>query len=200
MFERVVERWRGLPRAGKWLVVAGIGMGGYFVVEPVLDARLLASSRADRAAETLEEYSRQSRRWKDAQQSIVLGATAFGEVALPGVRSGAVSAASNKIREALSDRGITEWNIQTQRGIKVSGGVLDELLEGEGDELQRVTFQVQLTDTPGVVAAVLAEIERMPEVTTIGRVEILRVAGEERKVQARLAPETWVIVRREERR
>ena len=200
MFAGLGERWKKLPRASKWLVVAVIGMGAYFAIEPVLDARMLAASRADEAAERLHQYSQRSSQFKAAQNEIGLGTTQFGDVEMPSSGTGVVSAASNRIREALTDRGITEWNIQTRRGVPLGRGVLGELVEGEDQEIQRVTFDVQLTDAPEVVAAVLAEIERMPEVTTIGNVEIRKAGGDGRKVQARLTPETWVIVRREERR
>lgn len=200
MFEKLGERWKGLPRATKWLVIAVVGTIAYFAVEPLLDARMLAASRADESAERLRQYSQQSRQFKKAQDEIRLGTTQFGEVEMPSSGTGVVSTASNKIREALSDRGITEWNIQTRRGVPLGRGVLTELLESEGEEIQRVSFDVQLTDAPEVVTTVLAEIEQMPEVTTIGSVEIRKVGGDAQKVQARFTPETWVIVRREERR
>jgi hypothetical protein len=196
----LAKRWKSLPRATKWIVIAALATGAYFAIEPVLDARMLAASRADEAAEQLHQFSQRSRQFQQAQQDIGRGTTQFGDVEMPGAGTNVVSTASNKIREALSDRGITEWNIQTRRGVPLGRGVLGELLEGDDQEIQRVTFDVQLTDTPEVVTAVLAEIERMPEVTTIGSVEIRKSGGDGRKVQARLTPETWIIVRREERR
>lgn len=193
-------RWKALPRAMKWLIAAGVVAAGYFAIEPLLDMRMLAASRADDASERLLQYSKRSQQFQAAQQDIRLGTTQFGEVDMPTSGTRVDSTASNKIREALSDRGITEWNIQTRRGVPLGRGVLNELLDGDGEEIQRVTFDVQLTDTPEVVMAVLAEIERMPEVTTIGTLEFRKAGGDSKKVQARLTPETWVIVRREERR
>lgn len=194
------ERWRGLPRSMRWLVLAGAVVVGYLgVVDPMLAARQEANVSADRSAARLQEFARQSNRLQGAGAEIARGTSRFGAVGVPGRDSGTVSAASRKIREALTDRGIEEWNIQTQRASELPR-VLEDLLEDESDELQRVTFNVTLTDEPEVVVAVLSEIERMPEVTTIGRLEIRRASGEEGRVTATLYPETWTIVRRGEGR
>ncbi len=197
----LAERWKGLPRAARWLLIAGVAIGGYLgVVDPLLASRQASAFAADRAARKLEDYARQSGRWEEAKRQIEFGARQFGEVRLPGSGRGMEAEASNRIRAALADRGIAEWDIQTARGVPLARGIPSELEGGEGEELQKVTFTVRLTDEPDVVAEVIAEIERMPEVTTIGQVQLRRLSGDEAMVQATLTPETWVLARREDRR
>ena len=197
----LADRWRGLPRATQWLIIAGVGVGAYLgVIDPLLATRQASVFAADRAARKLEDYSRRSSQFEAAKRQIEFGTDQFGEVAPPSSARGAESIASNRIRAALSDRSVAEWDIQTARGVPLRGGAFDALATGEGEELQKVVFTVNLTDTPDVVAEVIAEIEAMPEVTTIGQVQLRKLNGTERHVQAMLTPETWVIVRREDGR
>jgi hypothetical protein len=197
----VAQRWKALPRAAKWAIAASVIGGAYLgVIDPLLAARQASVFAGDRAARKLEDYTRRSSQFAEAKSKIEFGTKQFGDVALPASGRGAESVASNKIRAALADRGVSQWDIQTARGVQLARDVSEALAPGEGEELQKIVFTVNLTDEPDVVAEVIAEIEGMPEVTMIGAVSLRRLNNQENHVQATLSPETWVVVRREERR
>jgi hypothetical protein len=193
-----LARWKSLPRAAKWAVYGGLFVAAYFaVVQPVLDKTNALSAAADLAALQLRQYDTQEASRAEALARIAMGASAFGPVTLPAKDPTRVSSVSDAIARVLGDRGVVEWNVQTQRSSALGRGVLPGLIKPDTEELQRVVFTVTLTDRTATVLGVIADLERMPEIATIGQVQLRRAEKGKDRISATITPEVWVIVSRE---
>lgn len=195
---RVMGRWSGLPRAARWGVLAGVALAAYFaVVEPGLDRMNAVASRADRLEARVEEAARRERDRPKAVQEIALGMTRFGGVVMPGDSASGTSAVLSRIDEILTSRDVADWSVQTRRPESLGRGVLEELIDGDTQQVRRVVFDLELTALPEVVIEVLSDLERTAEVTAVREVEIRRLNDDEPMVRATIAPETWVVAARD---
>ena len=196
--ERLRARWRALPRAARWGIFAAAGIGAYFlIVEPLMESTASLSAKADNAARQLREYDRQKAARTEALAQIALGASAFGEVAVPSKDSRLVNQVQNQITRLLGDHGVTEYNLQQLRGNALGRGVLTGLIKPEAEELQRVQITVTLTDKTSTVLSVIADLERIPEISAFGQTQLRRLDKTKDRVQATVTPEVWVVVSRE---
>ena len=199
--ERLRDRWRTLPRAAKWLVYGGVFVGGFFaVILPILDATNALTARADLAALQLRQYDTQEASRAEAISRIALGTSAFGPVGVPAKDPALMTRVSDAIATILGERGVTEWNVQTQRGTPLGRAVLPGLYKPETEELQKVVFNVTLTDRTATVLGVIADLEQVPEITAIGQTTLRRADKGKDRIAATLTPEVWVIVPRENAR
>lgn len=193
-----IARWQALPRTAKWAIFAAIGMGLYFgVVELALDQTNKLDSAADLAALKLREYERQEASRAEALDRIAVGSAAFGSVQVPAKDSTRVTKVSDQIGTILTDHGVTEWNVQTARGSPLGRALLPSLYRPDVEELQKVVFTVTLTDRQATVLAVIADLERIPEIAAINTATLRRAEKGKDRISATLSPEVWVVVPRE---
>lgn len=175
---RAVAAYKSLPRAGRWFVWALVCVAAYFgVVEPVIDRASGISARADAAAAALVAYdsgrSTQDREAADIRR----GLRQFGPVLLPGEPGERSVAFNRRITEILDKQGV-KYPLSTVKTASLGAGPLDKSMPA-GQRVERLIRDVQFDATPEQVSAVLAELERSPEVASVSRVQIRR-AGEGR--------------------
>lgn len=197
----VVARFRALPRAARWGLLFVAFVVAYFgVVEPVMDLTAKMNAAADRAGSRLATYSQQAKARRDQSNKIDLGVKRFGDVRLPDKDPKRSNEVFTKISDTLKARNISKPSITQNRGVSLGKDVLQELLE-PNQEVQRLVFELKLEGSPEDVAGVIADLERIPEVTSIGQVVLRRLGKEEeRKLQATITPEVWIIAERGGRR
>jgi len=188
---RLLEFYRGLPRSGKWLVWAAVLLVAYFgVVEPALDATARLVVRGDQLARRLDA-ARDDAGERGAQLAAVqLGASRFGDVALPGDPNLRPADLDARIDEILDARGVASHTVRSSAG-RLSEGPLTRAL-GQDARVQTIGRDVTFTASPEVVTAVLADLERAPEVARITRVDLSPADDRaSRSVQTAIALEAW---------
>jgi hypothetical protein len=64
--------------------------------------------------------------------------------------------------------------------------------------VERLVTDLQLTGEPEAIAAIIADLERHPLVTTLSRVQMRKAEGRDtgRSLRASISVETWVLVKK----
>lgn len=197
----IVSKFKSLPRAARWGIGFVAFVVAYFgIVEPVIDLTSKLNAAADRDGSRLAAYSAQAQAREDQSNSLQIGLKRFGDVALPTTDTNRSNQVFTKISNTLKERNIAKPSITQSRGVSLGKDALLELLS-PNQEVQRLAFEIKLEGSPEDVAGVIADLERIPEITTISQVVVRRLGKEEdRKLQATITPEVWVIAERGGRR
>lgn len=206
MIRALAERWVLLPRSIRWLMLAATAAAIYFaVVEPVLDATVSYSTRADQLQAGLDRSRERRAEDSEAGRALMLGATRFGNPLAPSARgaSGADdrSAAINaRIESILRDRNLRALSIKaralTPLGRNAFAGVI-----GLDEQAHRLVIDLDFEADPESAMTVIADLERAPEFSSIGRLSLRGLDREgQRLVQVSVSPEAWIITRKGGRR
>jgi ribosome-associated toxin RatA of RatAB toxin-antitoxin module len=70
---------------------------------------------------------------------------------------------------------------------------------GTDKRVERIVKELQITATPEQVIKLIADLEQLPTVATVSRVQIRKPSENEqegRKVKADISVETWVVARK----
>ncbi len=185
---RVSDIYRGLPRAGRWGVWAGAGLLGYFaVVEPIMDKTNALNSRADARAQAIAEV-----RSGGGAGAADLGLRRFGHVEPPGDPRERNVAFNRRVLEILETHALKD-HASTTRNAPLNAGPLLTALAPSHQKVERHIREVQFEATPETLAAVIADLERTPEVAAVSRVQIRKPEGGGRIVRATIAAEAWSV-------
>jgi hypothetical protein len=190
---RLLASIRAMPRALQWGLAAVIGLIVYFAaVEPALEARAGLAGEADRKADALLALAHGTRE----SDEIALGIRRFGSVAPPGDPRERADAFNRRVNDILDTHKVTD-RTGTTRTIPLAQGPLSSALEAGGQRVDRVVRELQFEASPETLAAVVAELERSPEVAAISKVQA-RKADEEsgRVLRTILTVEAWVLARK----
>ncbi|GAB4543789.1 MAG: hypothetical protein Tsb0013_00290 [Phycisphaerales bacterium] len=195
----LLARWKRLSRAVQWSILALIGLGIFYaVVDPVTrwanDMNVIANDNAEKLARLQEQASKRS----EATGVLRRNARVFGDVLPPGPLDERVQTASQRIDAILRGNNAGDLDFSTRSPVALGTRVLPGYVENPDNfELQRVTFDVSFTGTPETVVDILAQLERIPEITLIADLNLKRIDSRgARLVQADLAPEVWGIARK----
>lgn len=204
--EGLLQRWKALPRAAQWLVLAAAVALVYFLaVEPALDATASYATRADVLQSGLDRS--RDRRAEDSAsgRALALGATRFGDPLLPAAPNAAGAedrgaALNARIESILRDRRLRALSIKARVPAPLGRDVLVDVI-GPDEQAQRIVVDLDFEADPQAAMAVIADLERAPEVASIGRVSLRRLDRDGQKVvQVSVSPEAWIIGRKGGRR
>lgn len=195
----IAERFRSLPRSARWLIWGALGLLAYFViVEPIVERtsrlRILADSRAGQLAKAHSGAVVLAA----AQSDIKAGVQRFGMVELPGEPKERSEAFSRRVGEILQAHGVRPTS--TVKETPLGNGPLLGAL-GSEYKVDRLVTELQFDASPATVAAVLADLERAPEVAAVSRVQV-RKAGPQgdrpvgKVLRTTIAVEAWQLVRK----
>jgi hypothetical protein len=197
----LLDRFAVLPRAARWALVALAVVLLYFaLIEPVIDRYNTYSGRADDRLAALRDLRRRAAQGDSG--AAALGVRRFGLVELPGDPELRSVAFNRKVTEILQKHGVTRHNSTTRNVPLGATGPLAGTL-GQNERIDRVVREVQFDAEPEAISAVLADLERTPEVAAVSRVQLRRASapdGPPRALNATIAAEAWVITRRERAR
>lgn len=195
----LMKRFETLPRAARWGLLAGLAVGGYFVVELlVLDPMNRMNAEADAAAVSIERAVEQAGRRAEADGTIALAVSRYGEVALPGDFQTVTAELDNAVQEVFKGRGVEPGRSNKRKPSPLGRDVMSGVLP-VNKEIQRIGLEVTFESDQALVGALIADLERSARITTISEVNI-KTLPDKGKVQATIVPEAWIIVEKGARR
>ncbi len=191
---RLRRAYVSLPRWSQWsaIFLLFVVLPYFTVVEWALDNAGTTSAQANLLQESLTRQASRAERAEGAGQSLALGQARFGGVKFPG-ESKQVESLLSRIDEVLKARGAGSPSKRerppAQLGRDVMAGVVPE-----GMQVQRVQVQVDFEASQQAAAAIIADLERTPEVHAISRASLKRLDRDgKRLVQAQLVIDTWIV-------
>ncbi len=193
------SRLSEMPRATRWGLLALVGLVVYFgVFEPWLGAVQSLSAQASAKTAELANLSGRAGSIEAAKASMLQGLARYGEGTLPS-DSAAGSIALNKRLEAVLQEHAVKGATTTARTASLNAGPLNPA--GSGVRLDRLVAELQFESSPETASAVLASLERAPEVSAVSRVEWRKQVGAkaDRQVRVTMSVEAWIKSAREAR-
>lgn len=193
------SKWSQMPRATRWGVMALVGLVLYFgVFEQWLGAIQSLSSKASAKTAELANLSGRAGSIEAAKASMLQGLARYGEGTLPG-DAAAGSIALNKRLEAVLQEHSVKGATTTARTASLNAGPLNPA--GSTTRLDRLVAELQFESSPETASAVLAALERVPEVSSVSRVEWRKQGGakSDRQVRVTMSVEAWIRSAREAR-
>jgi len=189
--KRLIERFVLLPRAARWLVIGGLGIGAYFaVVEPVLDATAKLDAQCATKLARLAAVSRDHVMDSSVESDVKLGVQRYGLVSMPGAPKDRSDALNRRIAQVLMSHNVRDVTT-TVKETPLSGNALARELSAAGTgaatgiggdsgtdiRVDRLVTELQFEASPETVAAVVADLERSPEIATISRLQVRRATA-----------------------
>jgi len=197
----VAARWRAIPRVLRFGLIAGALVLIYFVaLEPLLDSTNRALAGAQSKAAVVANYSKTAAAMKAAAETVALGVKKFGNVEMPGDPERRPLEFNKAVDEVLKKHEVKE-STSTSRTVPLTTGPLSSRMGAEFrvDRLQR---DLQFVSDPAIAAAVIADLERLPALSTISRLQVRQAEGKEKgskAVRVTLTAETWLLARKGKR-
>ncbi len=197
----LVEKFRSLPRAARWLAWGGAGMLVYFaVLQPTVDLIVALNGQAAGARSELGSEGRERAAREQAGAQIRTGIGLYGPVAFPGEAAERSEVFNRKVNEVLGRHSV-KGDRRVTRTAPLETGPLDAVA-GQNRRIDRLIMDVQFDASPEQVSAVIADLESTPEVAAISRVQLRRESGGEagagsRSLRVNLSVEAWLLARRE---
>jgi len=191
----LLEKFAGLPRSARWAIAAIVFLGAYFaIVEPVLIATTNYQNKADVLRHSLVQAASRASDSSGVSAELKLGALRFGETAFPSDALGS-GALNKRISEVFSAHGVDSWKSDERRAANLPRDAFADSL-GAGLRAKKILVDLDFQAHPTIVARVLADLERAPEVHSVSRVTLRKVESEnENALRANLSVETWIISR-----
>jgi len=194
----IAAKIASLPRAARWGLGAVVLFGAYFgVAEPVLDEINRVNGQADVKAAVLASYESADGAMGAAAQTTGLGLRRFGQVEFPGDPESRPVAFNQAVDQVLKKHGIS-GQTSTSRVAPLGSGPLTANVGAEF-RIDRLMKDIQFQAEPEAVAAVIADLERTPEVATVSRVQVRQVESRDqggRQVRATIGVEAWLLTRK----
>lgn len=196
------DRFRELPRAGRWGVVAGGVLVFYFVVvEFALDQWSRWSAQADRQQAVLTEWTSGSRARSDDEAAVFNGRRVYGPAQFPGPDADRSQSLRGRIADVLKKHGIREYD-ERGRDLLLGQGPLASAV-GSGARVRRIVRDISFECTPETMSDILADLEGSPEVSAVSRVFIRKGVGSgsrnasanARNVGVTMSVEAWAVAR-----
>lgn len=187
---RLLDLYRSLPRAARWGVLALAGVLAYFVVvEPVVDRTNAWATRADARADAIALV----RSGPAEDDAVTLGLKQFGAVLPPGDPRERGDAFRTKVLDVIEKHGVRN-HTSTTRNAPLNRGPLLAALAPTNQRVDRLIREIKFEATPETLAAVIADLERTPEVAAVTRVQV-RKGENGRVVQATIDAEAWILTK-----
>lgn len=196
----LTDRYRELPRAGRWGLWALGGLVFYFlVVEVAVERWSTWTAQASAAEARLIDWSGSSDARKADESTVMNGTRLFGQVSFPGPEAERSQALRARIAEVLKKHGIREYEERGREFLLERGPLATAV--GTGSRVRRIVRDVTFEATPDTMTLILADLERTPEVSGVSGVSIRKTTGSgnrggsSRNLSIRIAVETWGLAR-----
>jgi hypothetical protein len=196
----LVNWYRSLPRAMRWLVWFGVGLAVYFLgVERVVDVLAALHARGDQHLAVLERYEGAAEAIRRSGDIALLGVRQNGNVEMPGDPVSRPLEFDRAVAEVLKKHGISGETITTRTTPLNGNYPLVKKAQRDNMRVDRLTKTLEFQAPPEVVVKVLADLEQNPKVTTISNVQMRAVESRgapTTSVSASITIETWIMSRK----
>jgi len=194
----IATRMAALPRATRWGIIGLIVVAGYFVViEPVVDATSRVLERVDSKSSLILTHSKTAQAMRIASETLVLGVKKFGVVSPPGDPEKRPLEFSEAVDRVLKSHDVKE-STSTSHTAPLGAGPLSARIGGDF-RVERLLRDIQFAADPDSAAAVIADLERLPVVATISRLQIRQAEGKDKNakmVRVTMTLEAWLQARK----
>ncbi len=193
----LLTRFHALPRSLRWLLAGGIAILGYFfIAEPAIDYVGRTNVDSDSIAATLIKSENERKARASAKEVINAGVARFGQVEFPGDPEARPVEFNKQISEIIARHNLKED--ATTRSATLGAGPLAGIV-GADKRIERIVKELQITATPEQIIRLISDLEQLPTVAAVSRVQIRKPSENERegrKVKADISVETWVVARK----
>lgn len=193
----LMQRWTTAPRVVKIAVLGGAGIAGYFLVgEPCLDAWNRLNTSADKDQAVLEKFAAVEADLRKAGETVALGTKQFGKVEFPGDPEQRPLAFNRAVDDILRKHGV-RGQTSTTRTVGLGPGALTTRV-GADMKVDRLTRALEFQAPPEQIAAILADLEQHPLVTTVSTIQLRSGDSrqEGRNLTASMTIETWMLAKK----
>ncbi len=186
------------PRVVRWVVLAGVAIAFYFgAVEPAVDQVAKLNTQGDVRAARLLGYAGDATEREEARRTITTGVRKFGQIQSPGDPRERSVALSRRISEILEKHSVRD-HTSTVRETPLGPGPLATAV-GNEFRIDRLVNDLQFDTTPERLSAILADLERAPEIAAVSKLQVRSATGRDagpRSLRVSLAAEAWVLQRK----
>ncbi len=181
------DRFQTLPRAARWLILAGVGLALYF---PLIDAPLAWWSELDQRADAMEASLQvfAAGASPSLAEDLELGAARHGRLAPPAGRAQASERLDRAISAVFEARGVSDYSV-TSRSLPMPAGDLSRLL---GRPLERLVREIQFEAPEDSALSIVADLERSEAIYRATGLQVQRLddAG---ILRVRITIEGWAL-------
>jgi hypothetical protein len=191
----LLQKFNALPRAAQWLAYLAVFIVAFFaIIKPVMNYSDTVSAKASQIEDALSKQNDFASATGGNGGILTALQSVYGTPLRPG--GGLKPEAFTRVVDGiLENHGITDRTV-TERKVRMSGMDHDQASALGVAELDRLILEVTFEAQPDVVVAILAELERAPEVASVSRIKmdrsISRISDDDHLVRATLTPEAWI--------
>ncbi|MCA9285708.1 MAG: hypothetical protein KDA22_10855 [Phycisphaerales bacterium] len=188
--QQLVDRYRAMPRAMQWGVLAIVGLVVFMLVDSTV-WRLGRSwgDQADEMQAVLDDTQMKRASLNHELEATVL---AHGQVRMPLPEADGAAALAKAVNEALTRHHALGAVYDSRASSNMPGDSLRGVI-APGQQPARVAGDVRFKAKPQDVAAIVAELESSPDVESISRLTIEKDQKDMTNVRVTMTVEAWVI-------
>jgi hypothetical protein len=188
--QTIWQRYRRLPRAGQWAVVAVLGIALFMIWDYyVLSLAAAWNEQADDLLADAREAAGGERRLSrmNGLRNTIQG---LGPVQRPGTESQAELALNDAVNEVLKRHRVSDDSFNYRGPEKLPRGTLSEVLR-TSQRAERITGDLRFDASPTEAIAIIAELEASPTIEAVSDVRMTLQGGQ--KVRVDLTVESWIV-------
>jgi hypothetical protein len=189
--QTIWQRYRRLPRAGQWAVVAVLGIALFMIWDYyVLSLAAAWNEQADDLLADAREAAGGERRLSrmNGLRNTIQG---LGPVQRPGTESQAELALNDAVNEVLKRHRVSDDSFNYRGPEKLPRGTLSEVLR-TSQRAERITGDLRFDASPTEAIAIIAELEASPTIEAVSDVR-MTLQGGRQKVRVDLTVESWIV-------
>ncbi|MEK6701171.1 MAG: hypothetical protein AABZ53_02835 [Planctomycetota bacterium] len=201
MTHPLINSFKSLPRAGKWGLAALAGIAAYFlVVEPSVSKAVTLADKAATKETALQAWSKDEGPRKNKEAAVALGSRIYGNVSFPMPEAEGSPATLTRIAAVLKKQGVRQYDLR-ERPMVLKSPVLTAATGGS--QIKRIVRDLTFECRPEVLSALLAELEKSPEISSVSRLSIGppgsgragNTGGGGKTIKVTISVESWVQAR-----
>ena len=195
-FARLLERYHGLPRSGKWIAAAGVALAGWLLLDSVLwPLADKLNARADNMAGVLE---RAAARAESLPGNAADAAVVLGPNSSPRPEAETKAKLSAAVDAALKKKSITNYGFDMRVAQALPQTVLPDVAARGGGQMGRLAADLRFEATPDAASSVIATLDSDPAVDAISDLRIT-YRKDTKRVAVQMTVEKWGIVKKTQR-
>jgi hypothetical protein len=192
-FEKALERYRMLPRAGRWGVIAGVVFLGFTLLDgvfwPIADD---LNARAERLTTVLD---RASSRAEEFPEEIEASAIVHGPNLVPGREMLSKEKLASTIVSVLREKGVNQFGLDIRPAQPLPSTVLPEIAAELGGQMGRSVADLRFEATPDIATTLVAELDKNPAIDAVSDLK-LTYNPQTKRVAVQMSLEKWGVVNR----